>query len=377
LRASSPFAIRFGDEARMYSLVVLLVAVGALLACRALESPTVGRLVPLAAVSGLLALTHYWALFLLAVVGAGLAWHALHGSVPARRTLVALLAGGLLFAPWVPSMLFQVANTGTPWQHAGLLDATVALAAWGGSMGAGAGLVAGMPLVGLLFLSVAAAVARSSTGRRLALVACGTVALAGTASVVLGAAVVPRYTSVGLVPYLLAAAMGVGMLPGAWRRRVLAAAAVIGLVAGVLDATAPRTLAGTAAGILQADGASSNTVVYCPDQLGPDVARLLPGWYLQEMYPTGAFPDRVDWVGYAQRNYQSSPQLFAEGATAMAGSQPVWLLEASNFTSYYGRCQQLAGDLAVLRPRNVIHLLGPDPVNTSQREVLVEFLPGP
>ena len=409
LLAASPFAIRFADEARMYSLVVLLVAAGGLLLCRALEAPAVGRLVPLAGASGLLALTHYWGLFLLAVVGAGLAWRALPhrlgaraeqagagaraephrlgarteqpraaGSVPARRALVALLAGGILFLPWLPSMLFQVANTGTPWQHAGPLAGTVALAAWGGAMGTGAVLVVAVPLVGLLFLAVAAATARSSAGRRLAAVAGATIALAGLASFVLGAAVVPRYTSVGLVPYLLAAALGLSMLPRPWLQRVLAGAAVLGLVTGLLDATAPRTLAGKVAAILEHNGSPSNTVVYCPDQLGPDVARLLPGWYLQEMYPTGAFPDRVDWVDYAQRNYQSSPQLFAEGVSAVAGNQPVWLLEASNFTSYYGRCQQLAGDLAVLRPRDVrIHLLGRDPVNTTQREVLVEFMPGP
>ncbi len=390
LLAASPFAIRFADEARMYSLVVLLVAAGGLLACRALEAPTLGRLAPLAGASGLLALTHYWGLFLLAVVGAGLAWHALPhrlgaraekartgGSVPARRALVALLAGGILFLPWLPSMLFQVANTGTPWQHAGPLAGTVALAAWGGAMGTGAVLVVAVPLVGLLFLAVAAAAARSSAGRRLAGVAGATIALASLASFVLGAAVVPRYTSVGLVPYLLAAALGLSMLPRPWLQRVLAGAAVLGLVTGLLDATAPRTLAGKVATILERNGSPSNLVVYCPDQLGPDVARLLPGWYLQEMYPTGAFPDRVDWVDYAQRNYQSSPQLFAEGVSALAGNQPVWLLEASNFTSYYGRCQQLAGDLAVLRPRDVrIHLLGRDPVNTTQREVLVEFMPG-
>ncbi len=41
--AASPFAIRFGTEARMYSLVMLLVTVGYLAVRRLLERPSLGR----------------------------------------------------------------------------------------------------------------------------------------------------------------------------------------------------------------------------------------------------------------------------------------------------------------------------------------------
>lgn len=373
---SSPFDIRFADEARMYSLVILLVAAGGLLLCRALEEPVARRLVPLGIVSAMLGLTHYWGLFLLAVVGAGLAWHAFRrGSLPARRALVAIVFGGALFVPWIPSLLFQVANTGTPWQHAGPLDSTVALAAWAGALNVSGALIVAVPLVGLLFCLVAGACISSEAARRLAVVAGATVALAGTSSYVLGAAVVPRYTSIGLLPYLLAAGAGAAYVARPWLRRMLAVAVVLGFVTGVVDATAPRTLAGTAAQILTSDGSPADTVVYCPDQLGPDVSRLLPGWYQQEMYPTGAFPDRVDWVDYAQRNYQSSAQVFAERVAALVPNQPIWLLEASNFTSYGARCQRLAGDLTTLRPDPVAHPLGADPMNPSQQEYLVEYLP--
>jgi mannosyltransferase len=138
---------------------------------------------------------------------------------------------------------------------------------------------------------------------------------------------------------------------------------------------APRTLAGKAAATLREYGNPAETVVYCPDQLGPDVARLLPGWYLQEIYPTGAFPARVDWVDYAARNWLSSPGSFAATAVTEAGNQPLWLLDAPDFASYYGRCGQLAQDLSSLRPSRVVFPLGADPMTTSQHEVLIEYLP--
>ena len=62
--ATSPSAIRYGSEARMYTLVTLLTLVGYLALVAVLESPRVWRLVGLAAVTGALLLTHYWALYL-------------------------------------------------------------------------------------------------------------------------------------------------------------------------------------------------------------------------------------------------------------------------------------------------------------------------
>ncbi|MDA8063734.1 MAG: glycosyltransferase family 39 protein [Actinomycetota bacterium] len=377
LFASSPFAIRFADEGRMYSLVVLIVALGALAVLRALEEPTLWRLLPVTLASGALALTHYWGLFLLAAFGAGLAWRAWRGDRPAGRVLVAMLASAALFAPWAPSLLFQIGHTGTPWQHAGPFASIVAVAAWAGAIGTGPAQFVAVPFVGVLLGLVVIGAWLHLPARKLAWIALGSAALGGICSFLLRAAVVPRYTSIGLVPYLLAAAAGVASLRQPWAQRVLAASIALGLVAGVLDATAPRTLAGQAATLLERDGSPQDMVVYCPDQLGPDVGRLLPGWYMQEMYPTGAFPLRVDWVDYAARNWLSSPGMFARAATRQAGDRPVWLLESDNFTSYFGRCQQLVGDLGALRPDRVVHYLGRDPMNTTQKEYLIEYLPPP
>jgi len=375
LLASSPFAIRFADEGRMYSLVVLIVALGTLAVLRALEEPTNSRLLPVALASGALALTHYWGLFLLATLGVGLAWRAWHGERPAMRVLLATLAGGVLFAPWVPNLLFQIGHTGTPWQHAGPFASIVAVAAWAGAIGTSSAQFVAVPFVPVLLGLVAIGAVCHLPARKLAWIALGSAALGGICSFLLRAAVVPRYTSIGLVPYLLAAAAGVVNLRRPWAHRVLALAIALGLVAGVLDATAPRTLAGQAATLMKRDGSPQDMVVYCPDQLGPDVGRLLPGWYMQEMYPTGAFPLRVDWVDYAARNWLSSPGMFARATVRQAGDRPIWLLESDNFNSYYGRCQQLVGDLNSIRADRVVHYLGRDPMNTTQKEYLIEYLP--
>ena len=69
LIVTSPFAVRYATETRMYSLEILLVTLGWLAVHWALERPSIARLVPVALLSGLLALTHYWSLYLLAALG--------------------------------------------------------------------------------------------------------------------------------------------------------------------------------------------------------------------------------------------------------------------------------------------------------------------
>src|SRR5260221_4462993 len=131
LLASSPFAIRYATEARMYALVVLLVLVGYLRLTKALERahPTAGDVVALAVISRLLLLTHYWSLYLLMALGAGLGYQLAFGRRDRRdtylRVLVATAAGGLLFVPWLPAFAYQLKHTGTPWADPASFSAMV------------------------------------------------------------------------------------------------------------------------------------------------------------------------------------------------------------------------------------------------------------
>lgn len=123
--AAMPFAIRYGAEARMYSIVILLATVGYLLVDDLLGGRRGGsnRLmtaVLAALVSAALLWTHYWAMWLLAAVGLLALWRSWRESDPMRRTgarylVGALIGGGVLFTPWLSVLLYQSSHTGTPW----------------------------------------------------------------------------------------------------------------------------------------------------------------------------------------------------------------------------------------------------------------------
>ncbi|MEA2167214.1 MAG: mannosyltransferase, partial [Solirubrobacteraceae bacterium] len=123
LIAFNPYLNQYAQEARMYSLVVLLsiTTVGAFVGAFALER---GRrwVVGYAVSQVVLLYTHNWGLFL----GAGLtaAWIAmtLIAEGEARRALIraGLTAAGIilvLYAPWLPTLAYQAAHTGAPWAN--------------------------------------------------------------------------------------------------------------------------------------------------------------------------------------------------------------------------------------------------------------------
>ncbi len=68
LYLTSPFALYFGTETRMYSLIVLLTALGGVALERVLRAPSARAVIGLALAAGCLALTHYWCLYLLLTV---------------------------------------------------------------------------------------------------------------------------------------------------------------------------------------------------------------------------------------------------------------------------------------------------------------------
>src|SRR3954447_21228662 len=108
LVAASPFAIRYATETRMYALEMLLVAWGILAFRRALEVPSVSRLVQFGGIVALLMYTQYWALYVLIVVGVLLVALSIRGAYrhQARRMLLAMVVAGLVFLPWLSTFLY-------------------------------------------------------------------------------------------------------------------------------------------------------------------------------------------------------------------------------------------------------------------------------
>ena len=121
LVAISPFLGAYANEARMYTLVVLLCLVATATFLHAFVFRRRRRYLPAFAVClTLLLYTHNWGLFFALATGlAVLALIALSPSGALRRQLLvdgALVFGaaGLLYLPWLPTLAYQVAHTGAP-----------------------------------------------------------------------------------------------------------------------------------------------------------------------------------------------------------------------------------------------------------------------
>ena len=367
LLAANPFAVRYATETRMYALVQLLALLGVLATLRALERPTYARLLPVAVLSGALALTHYWALFLLAagaLVLVVLALRDLRRPAP-RRVLVALGAGGLLFAPWIPDFLFQVQHTGTPWAPTpSLSDLYRTLVVWSGDDSPWA-VVLTLTLVALIGLAVAGH--RLSDGVRiggpvhprvsvLLVAGLGALLLGIVAGIVVGAGFAPRYSSVALAPVLLVAAAGLSALPRRALLAVLGLVAVTGL-AGVVGQpfASTRTQAGLSAAAITDQLQPGDLVVYCPDQLGPAVSRRLPAGTDQVTYPLLTDPALIDWVDYEQRNDAANPVTIARAVDQRAEGA-VFVVWSPGYRTFGRQCEALNETLRGLRgtPTNVL-----------------------
>jgi hypothetical protein len=389
LLASSPFAIRYATEARMYSLVVLLVLAGFLALDTLLRRRSPRAAVVLGAVTGTLLLTHYWSFFLVAVVGVLLVVRWRHPDpahrAGARRALPAMAAGSLLFLPWVPSFLEQMTETGTPWGGpprpraafefvlqfaAGLPDTSLPL---------------GLLLYALLALGLFGAAAGAgrvtlelrgrAPGRMLAAVAGLTVVLAIVVGRIAGSAFAIRYAAVVLPMVLLLAALGTATLAGSRAApAVLALAVVLGFITAIPHLAGDRTSAGRVAAALRAEARPGDVVAYCPDQLGPAVNRLLEprAGLVQLTFPRAGDPQLIDWVGYEAANRAAVPAEFARMLLERAGpDRSVWVVWAPSYRTFGTKCQALLTALREARPqeRRVLSI----PTTTFERPGLVQF----
>ncbi len=354
---ASPFAIRYATEARMYSLMILLTAAGYVLVRRSLEAPSRLMHLAVAVMSGALMLTHYWSFYLVAVTLAVLLarWRR-DGDGAALKVSGAVMAGGLLFLPWLPTFLYQIAHTGTPWGRPPSLNVVVSsISSWaGGTSGLG-------PFLGviLLFLVIlGASGARTSSGsveisprlRRgsghLVVLVFGTLVVAVVAGAVTGGAYAERYSAVVFVFFVLLLALGFDVLPeGRVLVTVAAAIVVIGLAVAGSRITTQRTQAGEIAAVIEQTASADALIAYCPDQLGPAVARQLDGAYTQVTFPDAQAPEIVDWVDYAERNRAAKSSTFAAALSDMTESDELWLVWADDYRTLGTKCERLVSAL--------------------------------
>lgn len=372
LLAASPFAIRYATEARMYSLVILLVFLGYLALVRVFDQPSWGRLLALAVVTGLLVYTHYWAFALLGVVGLWLLYLAVRGAPEQRRpawlAIGALGVGALTFIPWLPTFLDQAAHTGTPWGGvvSPVSSTAEAVKSFGGNTHA-----VGWALLLMVLLAV---FARAVDRRHLDIdlwTRPGIRVEIGIAFVTLGVGLLMaratettfegRYAAVMFPLFLLAAAFGTTAFASRGvRYAVIALLLVGGLWGGTSNALRSRTQAFEVANAIKHDAQPGDLVVYCPDSIGTDVSRLLPNDIRQVGLPGFTAPGRIDWIDYTDRVNAMRPLVLTQDIVRRAGdNNSIWLVYSPGAQTVQTKCGLIADALSVIRPR--LRVVEPNP----------------
>jgi hypothetical protein len=374
LLALSPFAIRYSTEARMYALVMLLVAVGYLAVVRALERPSIGRLAVVAVVTGLLFYTHYWSFPLLAVTAATVAVIAWRRPAGERRAplsvLAAFVVGALTFAPWVPSFLYQLHHTGTPWGApvSPFGSWAAAFTSFGGNVHAAGWMLLVLVLLGVFAVTIAGDGRHvildllTQRGARVeAAVAFGTVALGLLVGRISGTTFEGRYASVVFPLFVAVGAFGL-LAFGDPRVRtgVLVVALALGAWGAVSNVGRQRTQAYQLVPIIRDQAAPGDLVVFCPDAIGTDVVGRLRPDVRTTSFPNLTSSARVDWVDYADHVRRVDPARFADRIERLAQDHTIWFVYTDNGTPADAKCTKVADDLSVRRPDRT-RPLEPDP----------------
>lgn len=372
--ALSPFAVRYSDEARMYSMVMFLAFAGYLLADDILRRGKSDwlRLVGVVVVATALLYTHYWSLWLLAAAGLVAIWRAWRPAQPSDRRpallfIGALVVAGVLFVPWLPSMLYQSAHTGTPWAKP--MRPTVAFGFLTADFGSGLyddAVFFGMITFALLALGV---FGRARDERHIeldvrtvpqmraeALVGALTFAIGIVIAYALRGAFATRYGSVVFPFVALLVAAGVTRFAGRWLRFgvlvFLCAYLGIGALWNVADTRTQMKEIGQA---IDENAQPGDLVIYCPDQLGPAGSRATDADVREVVYPTFDEAGLVDWVDYKERNEASDPEAFARRALDAAGPDGnVFLVWNTEYKTFDGKCEALLNALGAARPAELL-----------------------
>jgi hypothetical protein len=363
--AANPFMIRYATEARMYTLEMLLVACGLVVVPRALEQPSFARLAPVTIVTAAMVYTQYWTFYLIGVVVVALAFVAWLDAAKRRHALLTLAAIGvglLLFLPWLPTFLTQRAHTGTPWGTPilpGIPLGMTALAFAGGDEQEGWVLL--LLLLPLLLLGTFARTVderhleldlhgQRST-RWLAGIGGATLAVALVLNYAGGQAFATRYSALVFPFFALLVGRALSLFTDVWVQVVVVGAVVaLGFVGGLRSTIEQRTQAGQVAAVLQADAQADDLVVYCPDQLGPAVHRLVRGGLTEVTYPAFHAPAFVDWTDYQKHLDATDPAAFAAEVLRRAGDHTIWVVTGPGYENLHGACEQMSAVLAASRP---------------------------
>jgi len=395
--ATSPFAVYFATETRMYSLVIFFVTAGIGAVMALLARPTVPRALLVGVITSLLLYTHYWAFYVLAAAGLWFVYLVVRDQGVKRRGalfgLVAMAVGGLTFIPWLSSFQYQHLHTGTPWASGPSLASTFG---WiGGFIGNQSvqaqafnlhlelGLIAFLLL--FIFGYAAAPVGRDvlefrllgqPRARVLTITFFVTLAIAYVASRQSNTAFQPRYASVVFPIAVILVGLGVAALPNRWLRvGAVCAVSVLGLWTTHWGAHVQRSQAGKLATVMHATLSPGAVVVVCPDQLGPSLLRYSGrATYDYVGFPRFTSPWLVNWVDYKAAVNGASLSGFSKRVTSLAGLSTFYVVWSKGY-GVHTTCADLVGALtrASRRPPRV--LVGAQKFQYYQSMTLLEYAP--
>lgn len=371
--ALSPFAVRYSDEARMYSLVMLLVFVGWLLLDDILRLHRSGpvRLLGLALTTAALLYTQYWALWICAATGLLVLRMAFRSAEPAsrtaaRRAIVALGVGLVLFLPWIPTMLYQSAHTGTPWASAMRPTAMVAWTFCTFAFGdyADAALFAATLFIMVVLALFGRAISRGSIEIRFrprpqlsveAFIVGAVIIISTVMSFLAGAGYAPRYAAVYFPLVAVLVAAGISRFIAPRLRLVVALVVLLPLLGGsALSAHETRSQSRQIVDAVGSASAPGDLLVVCPDQLGPAISRELDLRASGDLgitalsYPTSGDPHFVDWVDYSERNDAADPKAFAQqilDRSRQGGPHSIFFVLNGEYRTFDGDCEAVAAVL--------------------------------
>jgi hypothetical protein len=165
--------------------------------------------------------------------------------------------------------------------------------------------------------------------------------------------------------FVLAVAYGVVVLADRRiRYGVLAFVVVVGFAGGARNVVTNRTQASQVVDHIAAEGRPGDVVAYCPDQLGPDVSRLIAddAGVEQLVFPTLEGPRFVDWVDYEERNRDASPEDFAREVLRRAEGNRIWYVWSGNYRTYEGKCEHILALFGGARPSSAALVLADDEI---------------
>jgi mannosyltransferase len=284
------------------------------------------------------------------------------------KVMVAVAAGGVLFLPWVPSFLYQSGHTGTPWgepfRPTAVLQLTMADMAGGNNFSEGSlggYLILVFVLVGLFAVQtrrrrIVLDMATAPIVRRELAVSFLTIAIGCAVGYATSSTFQSRYAAVFIPLVLLVAAVGITRVPeGAARLVAGGTFLAFGLIGVGWNNYFERTQSPEIAGFVADHAQPGDVVVYCPDQLGPDMSREMPDGLVELAYPTLDSPERVDWVDYAERNAAADPLALADEVRQRAAGHDIFVVWKAEYLTFGQQCEQFLNQVGQGRSfQNVI-----------------------